>query len=276
MKKLFVLLMVLGAALPLAAQEYEVASVNGGVYRFLKGQPAALAPLDILRAEDTVLIAKHSSLAVLNGRERQLHSLGENPKATLAAAIRKQSGSSAGRFAERFVSALRRGDTEKISHDANVVYKDATADMLIYAAIRNPSQAAGWPMRLELMDCDTHEAISGEVRAGRRFYFRITNDAPYPLFVNVLDIDSEGGMYDCLPIDEGGAMLHALIPAGSTTDLREYPMEFSEPAGTDRLVLVGYDKPFDLRNVIKAFGENREFAPRADGVAKYEITINIR
>ena len=108
-----------------------------------------------------------------------------------------------------------------------------------------------------LVDEQTGAEISGRAPMGRRFFFRITNRGDIPLFVNVLDIASDGSLYDCLPIDAGGTMLHLLVPGNSTVDFRQYPMEFSEPAGTDLLVLTAYDRPFDLRRVAEALGMNR-------------------
>jgi len=110
---------------------------------------------------------------------------------------------------------------------------------------------------------------------GRRFFFRITNRGDIPLFVNVLDIASDGSLYDCLPIDAGGTMLHLLVPGNSTVDFRQYPMEFSEPAGTDLLVLTAYDRPFDLRRVAEALGMNRPADASPDGVGIFRMPLEV-
>ena len=59
--------------------------------------------------------------------------------------------------------------------------------------------------------------------------------------------------------------------ANSTVDFRQYPMEFSEPAGTDLLVLTAYDRPFDLRRVAEALGMNRPADASPDGVGIFRM-----
>ena len=126
-----------------------------------------------------------------------------------------------------------------------------------------------------LVDEQTGAEISGRAPMGRRFFFRITNRGDIPLFVNVLDIASDGSLYDCLPIDEGGTMLHLLVPGNSTVDFRQYPMEFSEPAGTDLLVLTASDRPFDLRRVAEALGMNRPADASPDGVGIFRMPLEV-
>ena len=171
--------------------------------------------------------------------------------------------------------ALTRGDTEKISHEATVSYKDLNADGAIHAAVVTPDYRSAYPLSMVLVDEQTGAEISGRAPMGRRFFFRITNRGDIPLFVNVLDIASDGSLYDCLPIDAGGTMLHLLVPGNSTVDFRQYPMEFSEPAGTDLLVLTAYDRPFDLRRVAEALGMNRPADASPDGVGIFRMPLEV-
>jgi hypothetical protein len=256
-------------------QEYRVASVTGDAFCYKQGTAEKLSPRQALSAKDTVYIGERSALNVVKGDK--LYSLRHNKdKETLGQVVRSQERSAISRFAKSFITALMRGDTEKINHDANVVYKDAASDMIVYAALRNEDYVSRLPLSMKLIDTKTGEDISSEVSVGQKFFFRIRNDSSWPLYVNVLDRDSEGGFYDCLPMDVAGSMLHLLVPAESEVDLAEHSMEFTEPAGTDRLILVGYGKPFDLRNVIKAFQNNEKYAATVENVATYPISITIQ
>lgn len=270
------LLAALLLAGPAAAQTYRVASVNGEASCLRSGSWSALSPRETLSSTDVVRIGERSVLSVIDREESKLYALKAQKEAPLLEIIRAQSRSALGRFAANFMRALTRGDTEKISHEANVSYKDLNADGAIYAAMADPAYRSARPVSMTLVDEQTGQEISGSAEIGRRFFFRVTNRASEPLFVNVLDVASDGSLYDCLPIDEGGTMLHLLVPAESTVDLRRYPMEFSEPAGTDRLILAAYDRPFDLRNVIKAFEAGKPADASPEGVGLFRTDLEVR
>ena len=168
-----------------------------------------------------------------------------------------------------------------IDRDGNRLYalkeqEEAPLAEIIEAQRRSAlDYRSAYPLSMVLVDEQTGAEISGRAPMGRRFFFRITNRGDIPLFVNVLDIASDGSLYDCLPIDEGGTMLHLLVPGNSTVDFRQYPMEFSEPAGTDLLVLTAYDRPFDLRRVAEALGMNRPADASPDGVGIFRMPLEV-
>ena len=209
------LLVSLFLAGTLSAQSYRVASVNGDAHCLRAGQWDALTPRETLSAEDIVRIGKHSVLSVIDRDGNRLYALKEQEEAPLAEIIEAQRRSALGRFATNFLRALTRGDTEKISHEATVSYKDLNADGAIHAAVVTLDYRSAYPLSMVLVDEQTGAEISGRAPMGRRFFFRITNRGDIPLFVNVLDIASDGSLYDCLPIDEGGTMLHLLGPGNS-------------------------------------------------------------
>ena len=80
-------------------------------------------------------------------------------------------------------------------------------------------------------------------------FFRIYNNSKKDLYVNIIDVDDDGKLSDCLPVDDGLTMSHLLIPAESVIDLSNYPVTLWLPQGTDHLILVAYDEPFDVRVV---------------------------
>lgn len=259
----------------LSAQTYRVASVNGEADCLRSGTWSALAPRETLAPDDMVRIGEHSMLSVIDRDGNRLYALKEHGEAPLGEIIETQSRSALARFASNFLRALTRGDTEKISHEANVSYKDLNADGAIHAALADPAYRSAYPVSMTLVDERTGKEIGSIAPTGRRFFFRITNRGDVPLFVNVLDIASDGSLYDCLPINEGGTMLHLLVPGNSTVDFRQYPMEFSEPVGTDLLVLTAYDRPFDLRRAAEALGTNRPADASPDGVGIFRMTLEV-
>ena len=58
-------------------------------------------------------------------------------------------------------------------------------------------------------------------------------------------------------MDDAQTMSHLLIPAESTIDLIDYPIEFTEPADEERMVMIATEEPYDLRIVNKYLKENR-------------------
>ncbi|MDL2323097.1 hypothetical protein LJC52_03830 [Bacteroidales bacterium OttesenSCG-928-A17] len=260
----------------LFAQDYTVVSINGNVVAKTENGWTPLSPRDRLYGETSIRIEEGAFLSVINKKEKKLFALKSQKEDQLIKIIKSQNRSATRKFIDHFITQLSRGNTERISHSANVTYKDLALDRQIYAALVDSGYKSNYPVSLELIDPETGNAINENGSLGSKFYFRISNHSDQLLFFNVLDITSENEYYDCFPTDEGGTMLHLLLPAESTIDFETYPMEFSEPTGKDRLTLITSDKPFDLRNIIR-FLENNEPTPTSSAsVGFYSITINIQ
>ena len=164
------LLVSLFLAGTLSAQSYRVASVNGDAHCLRAGQWDALTPRETLSAEDIVRIGKHSVLSVIDRDGNRLYALKEQEEAPLAEIIEAQRRSALGRFATNFLRALTRGDTEKISHEATVSYKDLNADGAIHAAVVTLDYRSAYPLSMVLVDEQTGAEISGRAPMGRRFF----------------------------------------------------------------------------------------------------------
>ena len=172
------LLVSLFLAGTLSAQSYRVASVNGDAHCLRAGQWDALTPRETLSAEDIVRIGKHSVLSVIDRDGNRLYALKEQEEAPLAEIIEAQRRSALGRFATNFLRALTRGDTEKISHEATVSYKDLNADGAIHAAIVTPDYRSAYPLSMVLVDEQTGAEISGP--DGPTFLFPHHQPGRYP------------------------------------------------------------------------------------------------
>lgn len=164
------LLVSLFLAGTLSAQSYRVASVNGDAHCLRAGQWDALTPRETLSTADIVRIGKHSVLSVIDRDGNRLYALKEQEEAPLAEIIEAQRRSALGRFATNFLRALTRGDTEKISHEATVSYKDLNADGAIHAAVVTPDYRSAYPLSMVLVDEQTGAEISGRAPMGRRFF----------------------------------------------------------------------------------------------------------
>jgi hypothetical protein len=275
MKRINYLIALLFLMLPLQAQQFQVASVNGEVHCLRSGTWEPLNLRATVAGTDTVRIGEHSVLSVIDRKAKKLYAVKSQRQATLANMLKGRNQSVAEKFVAHFTQALLRGDTEKISHEAHVSYKDISYDTQIYSALKTSTYTSAYPVSMHLIDAETGKEVGAKAAIGRKFFFRITNHSAEALFVNILDIASDGSLYDCFPIDEGGTMLHLIVPEESTVDFKDYPMEFTEPAGMDKLILIGCDQPFDLRNIMQFLNESKPAAtPGKAGL--YELRITIR
>ncbi|NDV47511.1 hypothetical protein D0T49_10680 [Paludibacter sp. 221] len=276
MKKNLIIATLLFTCICIHAQTYHVASVNGNAYVLKNGERTTLTPREILRTTDVIEIGKNSSLAVVDKKESKLYSLKETNAEQLSKVIKSQSKSAINKFAGRFIESLTRGDTEKISYEATVSYKDMAEDLRIYTALKNAATQSAYPVLFTMIEQSSGQTLKGEAAVGDLFFFRITNKSATPLYINILNISSDGSMYDCLPIDVGGTMLHLLVPGYSTVDLKQYPMEFTEPKGEDSFTLIAHNKPFDLRNVIQYFRLNENTSANKAFIGTYKLSTIVK
>jgi hypothetical protein len=271
---LFSLFLALGSFMPAAAQNYQVASVIGQAECLRGNEWVLLTAREKINGNDSIRISEKSALSIIDKKEKKIYSFKSQSAKQLANMIKKGQPSGASKFFDRFLEALTRGDTETISHTANVSYKDLSYDKQIYAALKSRSNASAYPVKMCLVDVETGQEITDRAEIGRKFFFRITNHSATSLFVNVLDIAADGSMYDCFPIDKSASLLHLMMPAESSIDFTAYPMEFAEPAGVDRLVLIGSEQPFDLRNIIRLYEEN-ETGGKEGAIGIFNLNINV-
>jgi len=275
MKKILITcFLTLGSLTFAAAQNFQIASVIGKAECLRGNEWVPLTVREKISGEVMVRISEKSALSVMDKKEGKIYSLKSQPAGKLGDIIKK-GPSGTNKFFVRFAEALTRGDTEKISHTANTVYKDVSYDKQIYSALKSKISRSAYPLKMCLVDAVTGSEITDSAEIGRQFFFRITNGSTTPVFVNVLDISENGDMYDCFPIDAAATMLHLMMPAESTIDFTAHAMNFTEPTGTDRLLLIGSEQPFDLRNIIRFFEENATTGT-AGKIGLFETNINVK
>ena len=254
MKKLIWILLFAAVPFVCSAQNYLVYSRTGQVEYFADGEWKKLNRRDALKSTDEIRIGEKSAISIIDKKTENIYSYGQ-PGTVKVKSITSKSSSAVGRYARQTLSTLVSGQTDKISYEANVIYRDLSADLLLYTAFIDTSFQSAYKVQFQLIDEKPSQELESPT-LGTSFYFSIINNDQRPLFVNILAIDADGGVYDCLPIDEGLTMSHALIPAGSTVDLSGYPLITSDPVGRQDFILLAFDRPFDLRQIIRHLKEN--------------------
>jgi len=278
MKRIICIFILCSLATIVEAQQFTVASVNGKAECLHFGQWVGLTNRIKVNGADTVRIGENSALTILDYKESKCYTLKSQPAAPLIKIIQSQSSSSiAGKFVKYLMRELLNGNTDKEDKVlATVSYKDVSADRQIYADITDTLCQSAYPVSMQLIDYNTKKEIQNSGQIGQDFFFRITNDADKPLYVNVLYISSDKSYADCLPIDSAETMIHFLIPAYSTLDYSEYPQRFGQPAGMDNLTLVAFPQPFDLRRIIQLFERQEIIHTKTScntGIYKTSLTI---
>lgn len=250
MKYAATLLMLL-LAWTVDAQHYTVLSVIGRVEQYKDGTWRALSRREILSGDDRVRVGERSALNLLDQAGKRGYSFGETEPQRVDELISSTPKSTLGKFFAYFRQALMRGDTDRTSDDATVVYRDTGCDAAVCAALADAGYKSAYALSLCLVDARSGSEIAQSAAVDQDFYFRVGNFGPEPLFVNVLAVDADGNTEVCMPVDSGFTLSHLLIPAGATVDLADFQLTFCYPRGGQRFILVACDEPFDLRNAVR-------------------------
>lgn len=233
------------------AQQYTVLSVIGRAERYEDGTWRALSRRETVTGKDRVRIGERSALNLLDEARKRGYSFGQTDPQRVDELIKAIPKSALAKFFAYFRQALMRGDTDRMSDDATVVYRDTGCEAAVCAALSDAGFKSDYTLSLTLIDAITGSEIAQSAAVDQDFYFRVGNLGPEPLFVNVLAVDADGNAEPCMPVDSGFTLSHLLIPARATVDLADFRLTFCYPRGGQRFVLVACNEPFDLRNVVR-------------------------
>lgn len=253
MKRLIVIIVGLILCVSIKAQYY-VYEINGEV--FIKGtewksayKTMQVQPSDLVRTND------YSSVVILDRNQNKLYSLqSSSPKSlkTLIQGQRSGGHSLLGEVAQALYNVLFKSNDKSMDayqRTIGVTYRDEDDDMLIAQALKS-SQSSHGNVSFRLINEYTGTAITS-AKIGEIAVVEVTNNTSKGLYINIADSDSAGNIAPILPADENNTMTHLYMPAYSVVRLKNYPVEFYEPCGTDKLVLVAYHKPFNMMNVLQ-------------------------
>ncbi len=266
MKKGFIIALLSMLVSMVCAQDIYVYSVIGNAEKQENGKWVALQKRNPLQMNDVVRVGNNSALSFIDRKAEKIYSVSQNNGQKISEIIANYKGKQS--YAANFVShaskALFNGGSDRISHEAaGCTYRGDIIENDIAKAIlaKHKGSALGsmnnantdYAISFSILDRRTRAELEGVVALDSQAVFRIKNSSETPLYVNILDINKDGEKYDCLPIDDATTMSHLLIPGNCTIDLTTYPVEFSEPVGTDNLILIATEVPYDLRQVMKYF-----------------------
>lgn len=237
-----------------AAQDLWLYSVNGHVeVRSLACDwKDAGSGISALSLTDSLRIGDNSSVTILDRSAEKVYALqaaGENEVRNLVNVARKRNEKSSKGLISFLWNSFR-GDDSADNHrrSAGVVYRDDDINSAIAASILEGKGA----LNVSLMLIDNNgDSIDHHVTVGELAYLKVSNNTGQSLFVNLFDIDADGQIVNCTPTSSSQEMAKLLIPPYSEVILNTFPIVFGYPLGTDRLVLVAYQKVFDADRVIE-------------------------
>lgn len=242
-----------------ANAQYYVSAINGEAFvRKGSGWEPAVRTMSVA-VSDSLRTSDYSCLVILDRGAGRLYSLQTSQATTLGELIegqKKQSPSLVKEVVagiwnamfgknEKSMEAYKRGSGVTYK---NVVYREDDEKTIAQALVG--TQRKDDNISLRMLDFTTGEPVE-ETMVGQTAVAEVTNNTGRPLYFNIADFDSEGNVAPILPLDERQTMLHLFLPPYSVVRLYQFPIEFCEPRGVDRLVLVAYPKPFNLANVLR-------------------------
>lgn len=237
-----------------ANAQYYVSEINGEAFvRKGSGWEPAVRTMSVA-VSDSLRTSDYSCLVILDRGAGRLYSL-QTPQATTLGELikgqKKQSPSLVGEVVAGIWNAMfgkNEKSMEAYERGSGVTYKDEDDEKTIAQALVG-TQRKDANISLRMLDFTTGEPVE-EIMVGQTAVAEVTNNTGKPLYFNIADFDSEGNVAPILPFDECQTMLHLYLPPYSVVRLYQFPIEFCEPRGVDRLVLVAYPKPFNLANVL--------------------------
>lgn len=271
MKKIAITLLTSLFCCVLHAQDIYVYSSTGTAEVQKGSEWSRLKKRDVLSSNDVIRIGQNSSLTLLDKKGEKMYSIPQSSAKTLSVLIDELKGKQQNVTSQFFNHAMKsmfNGGADRISHEAagctyrgdiveNDIAKSLFAKMNGTSLKGATNQKTDYAISFELVEREGNRDIQNEAKIGGQAIFRVKNSGDKPMYVNVLDMDSNGDTYVCLPMDDAQTMAHLLIPAESTIDLIDFPIEFTEPAGQERMVLIATEEPYDLRIVNKYLKDSR-------------------
>lgn len=237
-----------------AKAQYYVYEINGEAFAKGTSWNPAYKTMSV-QLSDYIRTDKYSSIVILDRNSDRLYTFQSTTPETLNTLIHEQKSSSHSLLKEvsqALFSALFKTNNksmEAYNNTSGVTYRNEDDDLHIAQAL-NASCSNSNKVTFRFIDPVTGQAVT-QGKVGGFTIVEITNNTPSGLYINIADFDSEGNVAPIFPTDENNTMTHLYMPAYSVVRLNNYPIEFYYPCGTDKMVLVGYEKPFNMMNVLQ-------------------------
>ena len=273
MNRLLLTLFLALSILPIQAQSYTVYSVIGNAKLMQGMKELPLKPKKQLNAKNRLKIEAESAITLLDEKNSKMYSFSAEGSYTVEQLVAKASNRARvvpKQYMSYLVKQLFSKDSDKMLHPSTYMqvtatsYRSASTDSMLLSRITQAlpfteglsaeeqicspdNELTGdLNVRFELISCDTGYAINGNVEGNTGSYVRIHNDTESSLYVNVLDIDSNGNKYLVLPVDSAATCAHLLVPAMSTVSFKSEPFIFSGDSSKETFFLVATEEPVDF------------------------------
>ena len=240
-----------------------VYQLTGKGYLQQDGEWIELYKTQQLTETDIVRTADYSSLTLIDDSRQKLFSLqSQEPVCIKDIVSRKEHSVSL--LKETFhgiLQAMRTDNQKSVAHyqkRGGVTYRGQDEDRAVAMALTEKcssdlpslrSNQSNYPVSLRLIDLYGKQPVT-TAPVGSNLIAEVENRSNMVLYVNLLDIDSEGNRTILFPMDEQASMLHLVVPAYSTIRFTDFPFTLYEPLGTDHMLLVAYPQPFNMQNVL--------------------------
>ena len=275
MKRLILISVALSVAFSLNAQMY-VYGVNGEASVCREGNWfAAYASLS-LQPTDLVKTGDGSYLVVLDRGESKMYSFQSAFPRTMDELVRVQKPKTRSLLSEVcqsiFNSIFTKKESEKSAYNdvSGVTYRSEDDDRMIAAAI-----ASGQPSsrKVSFRFVDMNGNVVDRIRSGQSAYVEVVSRLDYPVFVNLIDVDSRGTVAPVFPLTQMEAQIRLFVPPQSVVRFEGMPVEFYEPLGMDQIILIASPQPFDVKNVLKLLPTVDPGISKSVALSRQTITI---
>lgn len=259
-----------------ANAQYYVYETTGDVYIKVDNNWKMAYKTMSVKPSNLIRTDKYASVVILDRSKDKLYALQSTTPTSLESLILGQKSSSNSLLREvsqALYSVLFEGKSmSSFENTSGVSYRSEDDDRKIAQALAT-SKSNSNKLFFRILGDTNNEPLTN-IRA--RDYLgvvEITNNSAQNLYVNIAVFDSTGKVAAIFPSNGHETMTDLYIPAFSVVRLSE-KIEFVEPYGEDRLVLVAYHKPFNLENVLKLLPTVTPQASEDIHTATYTITTH--
>ncbi|MBR1807770.1 MAG: hypothetical protein IJ776_00065 [Paludibacteraceae bacterium] len=270
--RLFLILLFAAFSLNIDADIY-VYQLVGESFLVKDKEETILYKTQQLQPTDLVRTAEYASLTLLDDKRKKLFTV-QTTEPMKVEDIISRPERTVSLLEEAFYGifqSMRKDNQKSVAHyqqQAGVTYRGDNEDMAVAMALTAKSstltalsnQQTDYPVLLRLLDLQTLQPVS-TASVGMHLIAEVENRSNTVLYVNLIDIDTEGNTSILFPMDEQSSMLHLIVPAYSVIRFTDYPFTIYGPTGTDRFVLVAFNKPYNLKHALELMplqGNNTE------------------
>lgn len=248
-----VLIMFASVVSVMAMAQLYALSMNGNVQIQREGKWQDLFIGDELQKTDIVQTEEFGYIVILDrsaGKKYSFQSTSPQSVDQLILSQEKKSPRLAREVVHGLYNMLRgRGNypQESKNNTGGVTYRDMDENIIV-ASILNSHPQTSYAIDFILLDAATLQPTT-QVYEGQSIIIQINNHSDTPLYVNFIDKEPNGKQSAVFNANDTIFYQDLYIPPFSSIRLNRR-IEFYQANTTDQLILVAYQKPFDLEHVL--------------------------